>query len=110
MKTVLLIISLFFVIDIKYPTYKGDGDLISFIQNNLTYPIGAKELNIEGKVFVQFVVNKSGETTKVKILKGDKLLAKEAERVTKLISWNPGEVDGKIANVEMVLPFTFKLP
>ena len=41
---------------------------------------------------------------------GDKLLAKEAERVTKLISWNPGEVDGKIASVEMVLPFTFKLP
>ena len=110
MKTVLLIISLFFVCNIKYPTYKGDGDLISFIQNNLTYPLEAKELNIEGKVFVQFVVNKSGETTKVKILKGDKLLAKEAERVTKLISWNPGEVDGKIANVEMVLPFTFKLP
>ena len=110
MKTVLLIISLFFVSDIKYPTYKGDGDLISFIQNNLIYPLEAKELNIEGKVFVQFVVNKSGETTKVKILKGDKLLAKEAERVTKLISWNPGEVDGKIANVEMVLPFTFKLP
>jgi len=110
MKTVLLIISLFFVNDIKYPTYKGDGDLISFIQNNLTYPSEAKELNIEGKVFVQFVVNKSGETIKVKILKGDKLLAKEAERVTKLISWNPGEVDGKIASVEMVLPFTFKLP
>lgn len=110
MKTVLLITSLFFVSDIKYPTYKGDGDLISFIQSNLTYPLEAKELNIEGKVFVQFVVNKSGETTKVKILKGDKLLAKEAERVTKLISWNPGEVDGKIANVEMVLPFTFKLP
>ena len=110
MKTVLLIISLFFVNDIKYPTYKGDGDLITFIQNNLTYPSEAKELNIEGKVFVQFVVNKSGETIKVKILKGDKLLAKEAERVTKLISWNPGEVDGKIANVEMVLPFTFKLP
>ena len=110
MKTVLLIISLFFVSNIKYPTYKGDGDLISFIQNNLIYPLEAKELNIEGKVFVQFVVNKSGETTKVKILKGDKLLAKEAERVTKLISWNPGEVDGKIANVEMVLPFTFKLP
>lgn len=110
MKTVLLIISLFFVSDIKYPTYKGDGDLISFIQKNLTYPLEAKELNIEGKVFVQFVVNKSGETTKVKILKGDKLLAKEAERVIKLISWNPGEVDGEIANVEMVLPFTFKLP
>ena len=110
MKTVLLIISLFFVNDIKYPTYKGDGDLITFIQNNLTYPSEAKELNIEGKVFVQFDVNKSGETIKVKILKGDKLLAKEAERVTKLISWNPGEVDGKIANVEMVLPFTFKLP
>ena len=110
MKILLLYISLLFFNDIKYPTYKGDGDLISFIQSNLSYPEDAKDLQIEGKVFVQFVVNKSGETTKVKILKGDKLLADEAERVTKLITWNPGEVDGKIAKVEMVLPFTFKLP
>ena len=83
MNILLLYILLLFFNDIKYSTYKGDGDLISFIQSNLSYPEDAKDLQIEGKVFVQFVVNKSGETTKVKILKGDKLLAVEAERVTK---------------------------
>ena len=110
MKTLLLFISLIFFNETKYPTYKGEGDLITFIQNNLKYPPEAKITKTEGRVFVQFVVNKSGETTKVKVLKGIGAgCNEEAARVTNMISWFPGEVDGKIADVEMVLPFDFKL-
>jgi|TARA_B110000263_G_scaffold178589_1_gene156257 TonB family protein len=113
-----LIISLLFIISSfninidnnKLPTFKGEGDLISFIQDNFFYPKEAKENAIEGKVFIQFVVNKSGKTTKIKLLKGPDILADEAIRVINMITWNPGEVDGKIADVEMVLPFTFKIP
>tara|TARA_B100002051_G_C16262590_1_gene404996 strand:+ start:135 stop:452 length:318 start_codon:yes stop_codon:yes gene_type:complete len=94
----------------KLPTFKGEGDLISFIQDNLKYPTEAKISKTEGRVFVQFVVNKSGETTKVKVLKGIGAgCNEEAARVTNMITWFPGEVDGKIADVEMVLPFDFKL-
>ncbi|HIF48762.1 MAG TPA: energy transducer TonB [Cytophagales bacterium] len=83
---------------------------MSFIQDNLKYPKEAKENAIEGKVLIQFIVNKSGKTTKIKLLKGSEILADEAIRVTKNIKWYPGEVDGKISDVQMVLPFTFKLP
>jgi protein TonB len=94
------------------PEYQGGMDaLIKEIVQNIKYPQTAKEANIQGKVFVQFVVKKDGSVTDVKVLKGiDKACDEEAVRVVKgLKQFKPGTKDGKVVAVQMVLPIAFKL-
>jgi protein TonB len=83
----------------------------TFIGKNLKYPKQAQRMGIEGKVFIQFVINKKGEITDVKVLKGIGAgCDAEAERVMNLApKWNPGKQRGKPVHVRMVLPLTFRL-
>ena len=71
----------------------------------------AKENNVEGKVFVYFVISKTGEIVDVKIERGvDPYLDKEALRVVKSMSaWSPGKQRGKAVSVGRILPINFKL-
>ncbi len=94
------------------PEYPGGIDaLIKEIVQNIKYPQTAKEENIQGKVFVQFVVKKDGSVADVKVLEGiDKACDEEAVRVVKgLKQFKPGTKDGKTVAVQMVLPIVFKL-
>lgn len=90
------------------------GGITSFydqIQKSLKYPAQAKSMGIEGKVFVQFVVDKNGKLTEVKAVKGiGGGCDIEAVRVIRESSaWNPGMQRGQKVNVRMILPITFKL-
>ncbi len=89
----------------------GMTEFYTYIQANLTYPEVAKIEGIEGKVFVEFVVSKTGNIESAKILRG--LSASCDKAVIELISnspdWVPGKYKGQVANVRMVLPVTFKL-
>ena len=71
----------------------------------------AKENDIQGTVFVKFVVNELGKVTDVEILRGiDPLLDKEALKVIKsLPDWKPGYQSGKNVKVRMQVPIKFKL-
>ena len=89
--------------------------LMQFIGNNLKYPKAAKEAKIEGKTMVQFVVSKEGtiKNIEVKETPSDDLGA-EAVRVLNLMNeqnqnWVAGLADGKKVDVQLMLPFTFKL-
>jgi len=68
-------------------------------------------MRIEGRVFVQFVVDKDGSITNVEVLKGiGGGCDEEAVRVVKNApKWNPGKQRGRPVRVKMVLPITFKL-
>lgn len=81
------------------------------IQKSLKYPEEAKQAGIEGKVFIQFVVDKTGKLTEVKSVKGiGGGCDEEAERVIReSATWNPGLQGGRNVNVRMILPITFKL-
>ncbi len=84
--------------------YKGIGEA-------LTYPKKARRMGIEGKVYVEFIVDKSGGLRDVKIVKGIGAGCDE-EAVNVLISknnWKPGMVKGKPVSQKMVLPIAFKL-
>lgn len=87
------------------------GDLQRWLTQNTKYPKEAKEQNIQGKVYVQFVVEKDGSITEPKIAKGvNPLLDNEALRVVKLMpKWKPGEQRGHTVRVSYIVPINFAL-
>lgn len=89
----------------------GIKNLMEYLSDNLKYPEAAKKANIEGRVFVSFVVTKTGEITDVKILKGIGYGAdEEAVRVVeRMPRWTPAEQDGQKVNVKYNLPINFQL-
>ena len=89
----------------------GDAGFFKYIQNNVKYPPIAKEYNITGKVYVSFIVDKSGSVTDVKIVRGvDKSLDAEAVRVVKsLPKYKPGKQRGKAVRVMFTIPINFTL-
>jgi len=94
------------------PEYPGGSiEMIKFIQTNVEYPDSARDAEIQGKVYVTFVIDTIGKIDDVSILKGvHPLLDKEAIRVIKKMpSWKPGTQKGKPVRVKYNLPINFKL-
>ena len=83
----------------------------NYVNENIQYPRQARTMRIEGRVFVQFVVDKDGSITNVEVLKGiGGGCDEEAVRVVKNApKWHPGKQRGRPVRVKMVLPITFKL-
>lgn len=87
-----------------------NNQMMQHIQKNFNYPKYAVENQIEGKVWVKFVINKKGQVKNIKLRNGAPILKSEAERlIAKLPSFKPGKQNGKAANVSYVLPINFKL-
>lgn len=91
-----------------------DGGFTSFYQdlaNRIKYPAQARRMEIEGRVFVEFVINRDGSITKIKVLKGiGGGCDEEAVRVLQTSPpWNPGKQRGVPVRQRMVIPITFKL-
>ncbi|MEI7423613.1 MAG: TonB family protein [Prolixibacteraceae bacterium] len=101
-----------FVVVEEMPEFPG-GELAlrNFIAENIKYPAEAKSKGIQGKVFVTFVVSKTGKTESAKIARGvDPLLDSEALRVVaSLPEWKPGKQRGVNVNVSYTIPVQFKL-
>ncbi|MCB0496741.1 MAG: energy transducer TonB [Cyclobacteriaceae bacterium] len=96
----------------QMPSYAGGmNKFAQYMQENLKYPEEAKRKGIEGKVFVEFVVDKNGQITSENVLKGIGAGCDAAalELVKNAPSWKPGIKDGEAVNVKMVLPVSFKL-
>lgn len=90
----------------------GEHKLFDYIKENIKYPDSAKVNGIEGTVYVQFIVLKTGDISDVKVLKSaDILLDSEAFRViSEMPKWTPGYMSGgKAVNVQIVLPIKFQL-
>jgi protein TonB len=102
----------FFMVVENMPIFPGgDLGLMKYIQKHVKYPAIAKEYNITGKVYVSFIVDKSGKVTNVKIVRGvDKNLDAEAMRVVKsLPKYKPGKQRGKAVRVMFTIPINFTL-
>lgn len=89
----------------------GIPALMKFIGENMIYPPEAQINNIQGKVFLQFVVNADGSADRIEITKGvDPLLDNEAIRVVKsLPKFKPGKQRGVPVPVWFQLPINFKI-
>jgi len=96
----------------KRPEPKNDmASFYQFIAQNIKYPKEARAKGIQGKVFVQFVVNENGVLEQIKAVRGiNEAIDAEAVRVlSNAPKWEPGYLEGEPVKVRMVLPITFKL-
>ena len=89
----------------------GERKLMEFIGNNVVYPKEAIEAGIEGKVFVEFCIERDGTVSDAKVLRGIGYgCDEEALRVIGLMpKWYPGKVRGKSVRVRYTLPINFML-
>ncbi len=88
----------------------GQAKLMEYLRKELVYPQIAIENNIQGRVFVEFVVNKDGSIQDVRVARGvDPILDQEAIRVVKKMpKWIPAEQRGKTCRSRFTLPVLFK--
>lgn len=98
------------------PAYEGgETEMFKDLAKSMVYPQVCLENGFEGRVFVQFIVEKNGKISNIKILRqpeGDlgKALGKEAIRVVKnLKDFSPGSLNGEPKRVVMTLPIVFKM-
>jgi TonB family protein len=93
------------------PTFNGGDmdDFRRFIAFNLRYPQEAAAKGIQGRVFIQFMVDKEGNVTDVMVVRGaHKLLDEEAIRLVESSpKWKPGKQNGVPVNVRFTFPINF---
>ena len=96
----------------EMPQYPGGMQaMLSFLQENITYPKDAQEKKISGRVLVTFVVEKDGSISNVETVKSVfPSLDEEAVRIVKSMpNWKPGKQNGKVVRVKYTLPISFSL-
>lgn len=88
----------------------GFEGFYKFVGKNLKYPKRAQYTNTQGKVYVEFVIDKNGNVTDLKVVKGiGSGCNEEAIRVLALTKWQPGRQRGKPVKVRMTMPLNFIL-
>lgn len=102
---------IFMVVEESAMPIGGLTAFYDFVKTKLKYPAQARRMNVEGKVFVQFVVEKDGSITDVKTIKGIGAgCDEEAIRVVQSAPhWKPAKQRGKAVRQRMVIPITFKM-
>ena len=89
----------------------GAAGMMKFIAENVKYPEEAYSKGIEGRVLVQFIIEKDGSVTNVKVIKKvNDALDAEAVRVVKAMpKWKPGKQNGREVRVKYTIPVSFRL-
>ena len=89
----------------------GMGEAMKFLAKNIKYPVAAQQAKIEGRVIVQFVVERDGSVSDVKVVRGvSPELDAEAIRVVSMMpKWIPGKQRGKAVAVKYTMPIMFRL-
>jgi TonB family protein len=96
----------------KNPEFPGGyAEMQKFLRDNIEYPSSAKEDEIQGTVFVQFIVNKTGKISNTRILRGiGQAYDEEAIRVVnEMPDWLPGKQNGRDVPVLFQIPVKFYL-
>ena len=97
----------------KAPSFMGGGpnEFTKWVNQRLVYPEIAKENGVQGRVTLQFTVEKDGSVTNVKVLRGvDSSLDREAVRVVSSSpKWTPGRQRDRAVKVTYTFPVIFQL-
>ena len=97
----------------EMPEFPGGGmsALMSYLKDNMRYPASAKEKGTQGRVTVQFVVDKDGSIKEPKLLRSvDKDMDAEALRlISNMPKWKPGRQKGQPVAVKYTVPVMFSL-
>ena len=89
----------------------GIGECMKWLGKNMKYPTISQENGVQGRVIVQFVINRDGSIVDAKVVRGvDPYLDKEALRVVnQMPKWSPGKQRGKAVRCQFTLPVQFRL-
>jgi protein TonB len=102
---------IFLVVEQSAAPKDGMEAFYKYVSSNIRYPAQARRMNIQGKVFVEFVVDKDGTLTQLTVVKG--IGAGCDEEAIRIIQnsppWSPGKQRGRPVRQRMVLPIFFKL-
>ena len=105
--------TLVFEVAEEMPEFPGGGmsALMSYLKDNMRYPASAKEKGTQGRVTVQFVVDKDGSIKEPKLLRSvDKDMDAEALRlISNMPKWKPGRQKGQPVAVKYTVPVMFSL-
>lgn len=96
----------------QYASFPGGTEKMSeFLSKNLRYPAPAQRANVSGKVFLSFVVDRTGRISDVELIKGIGFgCDEEAIRVVNLMpNWSPGKQSGRAVKSRFNLPIVFRL-
>ncbi len=96
----------------RSPEFAGGLDAFyKYVSNNIKYPRKEQRMNIDGRVYLQFVIERDGSLTDIQVLKGvSEGLDKEAIRVLRATpNWIPGSNRGQPVRVRMTIPIYFQL-
>ena len=96
----------------QMPSFPGGMKaMMDYLARNIRYPADAKKNLLEGRVILQFIVDKKGRLSDIKVVRSvESSLDAEAVRVVKSMPrWNPGIEKGKAVKVRYTLPVTFRL-
>lgn len=94
------------------PSFPGGQEkLMQYLASNIKYPQIARESNVQGRVYLSFVIEPDGSVSNVKVLRGIGAgCDEEAMRVVKSMpKWSPGKQRGKAVRVSYTVPVNFKL-
>lgn len=102
---------IFLVVEENAQPKGGISEFYKYVSTNIKYPAQARRLNVEGRVYVEFIVGKDGKIFDAVTVKG--IGAGCDEEAVRIImsapAWNPAKQRGKPVRQRMVLPITFKL-
>lgn len=101
-----------FMVVQEMPSFPGgEAAMMQYLRSSVKYPAKAQEKGLEGRVYVEFIVNKDGSISDASILKGaGQVLDEEALRVIMAMpNWVPGKQRGKLVRVKYRLPINFTL-
>lgn len=101
-----------FILVEEMPNFSGgDNDIRKFLSSNIKYPQQARELGIQGIVYVSFVINEKGEVTDPRVVSGVAPDLDEAalNAIRKMPNWTPGKQRGQNVSVQINLPVIFNL-
>lgn len=89
----------------------GMAECLKFLGKNIKYPVQSQQAGVQGKVIVQFVVEKDGSVSNPKVVRSiDPDLDGEAVRVISIMpKWKPGMQKGQAVRVKYTVPVTFRL-
>lgn len=96
----------------EMPVFPGGEDaMMKFIKENFKYPTISKENDMDGMLYVSFVVDENGKVVQVEIKRGiDQYIDKEAIRVIKSFpDWSPGRQNGQAVKVKQIIPINLTL-
>jgi TonB family protein len=101
----------FTVVEESASPKEGIENFYRYLGSSMRYPVEARRAGIQGKVFIEFIVNKDGSLSDFRVARGiGNSCDEEALRVMRGASaWNPGKQKGQAVRQKMVIPINFQL-